>query len=97
MIRMTRWSVSIQSSLTPHYGTLLEWKKKAITRMGQYCLGTKMIIVTVLSDRDPETNQPYGIVSPRNAIIPKSLVINWEQNTINYNMVRDGFALSNYE
>ena len=25
MIRMTRWSVSIQSSLTPPYGTLLYW------------------------------------------------------------------------
>ena len=30
MIRMTRWSVSIQSSLTPLYGTLLEQERNRI-------------------------------------------------------------------
>ena len=33
MIRMTRWSVSIQSSLTPLYGTLLDSESINLMRM----------------------------------------------------------------
>ena len=44
MIRMTRWSVSIQSSLTPPYGTLL----------GEYG-SPRMINKTIIDDKLVET------------------------------------------
>ena len=77
MIRMTRWSVSIQSSLTPHYGTLLTQLRPAsnlgfliLQRTGQ--LGIKRLL-------SEDFNQEFSGLYPQfhleiNPLVPEQLV-----------------------
>ena len=74
-----------------------DWQHRAMTRLIQYCSGKDYLVATVFADGDHCGETP-AVISMRVKYQGKiPLIENWEQNTVNYCLVNDGFAMVTYE
>ena len=74
-----------------------DWRRRAMIRLAQYCSGNTYLLATIFAGKDRSGEAP-AIISMRHSYQGEILLAeNWEQNTVNYCLVNDGFARVNYE